>query len=87
MLRLSSLPQSRYKTSNWGAHNKALKPSGALTVWLDADVTWLKKPIGKRDRQSAYRDAAIQAGLTLKSLVGRPFGQAMENLLAQSGLP
>lgn len=80
----------RYKTSNWRAYNHALKQRGSLTVWFDADMQWAAQPSGKRGRQQAYSDAAIQACLTLKVLFGLPLRQAtgfMESLLALSGLP
>ncbi|MGN0932154.1 transposase, partial [Falsigemmobacter intermedius] len=60
----------RYKTSNWRAYNQSLKQRGSLTVWLDADMEWEARPSGKRGRQQAYSDAAIQACLTLKVLFG-----------------
>ena len=80
----------RYKTSNWRAYNHSLKQRGSLTVWLDADMEWEARPSGKRGRQQAYSDAAIQACLTLKVLFGLPLRQAtgfMESLLNLSGLP
>lgn len=80
----------RYKTSNWRAYNQSLKQRGSLTVWLDADMEWEARPSGKRGRQQAYSDAAIQACLTLKVLFGLPLRQAtgfMESLLNLSGLP
>jgi hypothetical protein len=40
-----------YTTRNWPAYNKALKYRGALTVWLDAAMTWDAAPTGKRGRQ------------------------------------
>ena len=79
----------RYKTSNWRAYNEALKQRGSLTVWLDTDMMWDAMPSGKRGRQQIYSDAAIQACLTLKVLLGLPLRQAtgfMESLLALSGL-
>ena len=80
----------RCKTSNWRAYNQSLKQRGSLTVWLDADMEWETRPSGKRGRQQAYSDAAIQVCLTLKVLFGLPLRQAtgfMESLLKLSGLP
>ena len=54
-----------YKTRNWPAYNKALKRRGSLTIWFDPAVTWEATPTGKRGRQPAYSDAAIQTCLTM----------------------
>ena len=86
---MSYSSKSRYKTSNWRAYNQALKQRGSLTVWLDPNMAWEAAPSGKRGRQQAYSDAAIQACLTLKVLFGLPLRQAtgfMESLLTPSGL-
>lgn len=59
-------------------------------MWLDADMEWEARPSGKRGRQQAYSDAAIQACLTLEVLFRLPLRQAtgfMESLLKLSGLP
>lgn len=59
-----------YKTRNWPAYNEALKRRGSLTIWFDPSMTWEAMPTGKRGRQPAYSDAAIQTCLTMKVLFG-----------------
>ena len=48
----------------------ALKRRGSLTIWFDPDMAWAAKPTGKRGRQPAYSDAAVQTCLTMKVLFG-----------------
>jgi hypothetical protein len=60
-----------YKTRNWPAYNEALKRRGSLTIWFDPSMSWEAAPTGKRGRQPAYGDAAIQTCLTMKG-EGRP---------------
>ncbi len=59
-----------YKKLNWPSYNEALKRRGSLTVWFDPDMAWAAKPTGKRGRQPAYSDAAVQTCLTMKVLFG-----------------
>ncbi|VDC33753.1 IS5 family transposase [Pseudogemmobacter humi] len=78
-----------YKTRNWPAYNKALKRRGSLTIWFDPAMTWEAKPTGKRGRQPAYGDAAIQTCLTMKVLFGMALRQTtgvVESLLQLIGL-
>lgn len=78
-----------YKTRNWPAHNEALKRRGSLTIWFDPEMTWEAKPTGKRGRQPAYSDAAIQTCLTMKVLFGMALRQTtgfVESLLRLIGL-
>lgn len=52
-------------------------------------MDWDGAPSGKRGRQQAYSDAAIQACLTIKVLFGLPLRQTtgfMESLLKLAGL-
>ena len=52
-------------------------------------MAWEAKPSGRRGRQQAYSDAAIQACLTLKVLFGLPLRQTtgfVESLLELVGL-
>ncbi|SIO59972.1 Transposase DDE domain-containing protein [Rhodovulum sp. ES.010] len=86
---MSRPPKPTYKTTNWPAYNQALKQRGSLTVWFDPSMQWDALPSGRRGRQRAYSDAAIQACLTLKVLLGLPLRQAtgfMASLLELSGL-
>lgn len=86
---MSRPPKPAYKTTNWPAYNQALKQRGSLTVWFDPSMQWEAVPSGRRGRQQAYSDAAIQACLTLKVLLGLPLRQAtgfMASLLDLSGL-
>lgn len=64
------------KTTNWHAYNQALRQRGSLTVWFDPLMPWAAVPSGRRGRQQAYSDAAIQACLTIKVLFGLPLRQA-----------
>lgn len=78
-----------YKTRNWPAYNKALKRRGSLTIWFDPAMTWEATPTGKRGRQPAYGDAAIQTCLTMKVLFGMALRQTtgfVESLLQLIGL-
>ncbi len=78
-----------YKTRNWPAYNKALKRRGSLTIWFDPAMTWEAIPTGRRGRQPAYGDAAIQTCLTMKVLFGMALRQTtgfVESLLQLIGL-
>jgi len=86
---MSSWTPTTYKTKNWSDYNRALKQRGSLSIWFDAEMAWEAKPSGHRGRQQAYRDAAIQACLTIKVLFGLPLRQAtgfVESLLEMVGL-
>jgi len=61
---MSSWTPTIYKTKNWSDYNQALKQRGSLSIWFDAGMVWDATPSGKRGRQQAYSDAAIQACLT-----------------------
>ena len=81
--------KTTYKTTNWQSYNQALKQRGSLTVWFDPSMQWDALPSGRRGRQQAYSNAAIQACLTLEVLLGLPLRQAtgfMASLLELSGL-
>ncbi len=54
-----------YQTTNWPAHNEALKRRGSLTIWFDPEMTWDAAPTGRRGRQQTYCDAAIQTCLSM----------------------
>ena len=78
-----------YKTRNWPAYNEALKRRGSLTIWFDPAMTWEAAPTGKRGRQPAHGDAAIQTCLTMKVLFGMALRQTtgfVESLLRLIGL-
>ncbi|SEO15163.1 Transposase DDE domain-containing protein, partial [Paracoccus alcaliphilus] len=86
---MSSWTPTRYKTTNWSSYNSALKRRGSLTIWFDPSMIWSPPPSGKRGRQQAYSDAAIQACLTLKVQFGMPLRQVtgfVESLLGLAGL-
>ena len=59
-----------FHTTNWRAHNAALRRRESLTIWFDPQTAWLAAPTGKRDRQPVFSDAAIQTCLMLKALFG-----------------
>ncbi|MFA3918386.1 transposase, partial [Ruegeria hyattellae] len=69
---MSSWTPRKDKTTNWSSYNAALKRRGSLSIWFDASMAWDATPSGRRGRQQAYSDAAIQACLTIKVLFGLP---------------
>jgi hypothetical protein len=86
---MSSWTPTTYKTKNWSDYNRALKQRGSLSIWFDAEMVWDATPSGKRGRQQAYADAAIQACLTIKVLYSLPLRQSagfVESLLELAGL-
>lgn len=86
---MSSWTPTTYKTKNWSDYNHALKQRGSLSIWFDAGMAWEAQPSGRRGRQQAYSDAAIQACLTIKVLFGLPLRQTtgfVESLLELAGL-
>ena len=86
---MSRPPKPTYKTTNWRSYNQALRQRGSLTVWFDPLMQWKAAPSGRRGRQQTYSDAAIQACLNLKVLLGLPLRQTtgfVASLLELSGL-
>ena len=86
---MSSWAPTIYKTKNWSDYNQALKRRGSLSIWFDAEMSWIAQPSGKRGRQQSYSDAAIQTCLTLKVLFSLPLRQTtgfVESLLELVGL-
>lgn len=86
---MSRAAKTPYKTTNWHSYNQALRRRGSLTVWFDPSMQWEAAPSGRRGRQQAYSDAAIQACLTIKVLLGLPLRQTtgfVASLLELSGL-
>ncbi len=86
---MSSWTPTTYKTRNWAEYNLSLKNRGSLSIWFDPGMTWEAAPSGRRGRQQAYSDGAIQACLTLKVLFGLPLRQTtgfVESLLRLVGL-
>ena len=78
-----------YKTRNWRSYNQALKRRGSLTIWFDPAMMWGAASTGKRGRQPAYSDAAIQTCLTMKVLFGMALRQTtgfVESMLRLIGL-
>ena len=86
---MSSWTPTKYKTRNWAEYTLSLKQRESLSIWFDAEMAWGAVPSGRRGRQQAYSDAAIQACLTLKVLFGLPLRQTagfVESLLKLVGL-
>lgn len=86
---MNSWTPTAYKTKNWSDDNRARKQRGSLSIWFHAEMAWEAKPSGRRGRQLANSDAAIQACLTLKVVFGIPLRQTMglvESLLELVGL-
>ncbi|EBA10455.1 ISSpo9, transposase [Sagittula stellata E-37] len=72
---MSRPPKPPCKTANWPAYDQALKRRGSMTVRFDHSMQWEAMPSGRRGRQQAYSDAAIQACLTHKVLLCLPIRQ------------
>ncbi len=86
---MSSWAPTKYKTTNWSAYNDSLKRRGSLSIWFNPQMVWIPPPTGKRGRRQQFSDAAIQACLTLKVLLGMPLRQTtgfVESLLKLVGL-
>jgi len=64
-----------YRTTNWRACYAALKQRGSLLIWLGPEMEWRAPTSGRRGRPATVSDAAIQPGLTLRALFGRPLRQ------------
>jgi hypothetical protein len=79
---MSSWSPTKYTTTNWSSYNDRLKRRGSLYIWFDPEMVLVPPPNGKRGRQKDFSDAAIQACLTLKVLLGLPLRQTTG--LAQS---
>ena len=62
---------------NWKSYNQALRWRGSLTVWFDPSMEWEAAPSGCLGRQQTCSDAAIQACLTIKVLLGLPLQQTI----------
>ena len=78
-----------HKTRNWPSYNQALRRRDSLTIWFYPAMTWVAAPTGKRGRQRAYCDTAIQTCLTMKVLFGMALRQTpgfVESLLRLIGL-
>jgi hypothetical protein len=81
--------KAKYKTTNWGSYNAALKARGSLLVWFDKDMDWLGKPNGRRGRNERFSESAIQFCLSIKSLFGLALRQTtgmVQSLLKLAGL-
>jgi hypothetical protein len=77
------------RTKTWCADSAAPKLRGLLQTRFDPATVWLAEPSGKRGRSAPFPDAAIQACLTLKSLLGLPLRQTtglVASLLHLAGL-
>lgn len=77
------------KTRNWPTFNEVLKHRGSLTIWFDLEMIWEAPATVRRGRQQTYSDAAIQAYLSMKVLVGMALRQTtwfVESMLCLVGL-
>ena len=86
---MSSWAPTTYKTRNWAEYNLPLNKRVSLSIGFDAGMVWDAAPSGRRGRQQAYSDAAMQACLTLKVLFGLPLRQTtgfVASLLKLGGL-
>jgi len=65
--------KAKYKVFNWAEYNRSLKHRGSVTFWLDEQALsnwWHTQPNGKRGRDYAYSDLAIQTFLMLQAIYG-----------------
>ena len=65
--------KAKYKVFNWPEYNRSLKQRGSVTFWLDEDSlsNWRHtQPNGKRGRDYAYSDLAIQTFLMVQAIYG-----------------
>jgi len=69
------LGPSKYKTTYCAAYDEALLQGGSPTIWSDPNMVWRPPRAGKRSRQQAFRNEAIQTCLTMKVLFGKPLRQ------------
>ena len=67
---MSNWSPTKYKTRTWPSYTTAPKQRGSLSIWFDPKMSWHACPTGKRGRQPAFSDAAIQVCLTMKVLFG-----------------
>jgi hypothetical protein len=78
-----------YRTTKWHDNNAALARRRSLAIWFDPETQRLAAPIDRRRRQPVFTDAAIQACLTLKALLGLPLRRTtgmVASLLDLAGL-
>lgn len=80
--RRHKIPKARYRVENWSAYDAALRRLGDLTLWVtpEAIAAWTPPAMGRPGRPSRYSDLAIEAGLMLRLIFGRPWRQT-ESLL------
>ena len=86
---MSKRKPARYRTTNWSAHNAALRSRGSLLIWLDKEMAWLAPRQGKPGRPPLFSDAAIQFCLSIKVLFRLPLRQTagmVASLLRLAGL-
>lgn len=70
-------PRQRYRVTNWGAYNEALRRRGDLTIWFEEGVAdlWSAPRRGTRGGQARYSDLAIEICLSLRLVFGLPLRQ------------
>ena len=56
---MSRWAATKYKTKNWLAYNKALKPSRSVMIWFYPEMALRPSPTGRRGRQPSFSDAAL----------------------------
>ncbi len=80
--RRHKIPQARYRVENWAAYDAALRRRGGLAVWAtpEAIAAWTPPATGRCGRPARYSDVAIETGLMLRLVFGRPWRQT-EGLL------
>ena len=70
--------KTRYRVTNWPAHDRALVQRGAITMWISDDAirSWKPRPSLKRGGQRRDSDVAIETALTLRVAFNLPLRQA-----------
>ncbi|MFT7679649.1 MAG: hypothetical protein ACI8QC_003653 [Planctomycetota bacterium] len=70
--------KTRYRVTNWAAHDQALVNRGDITLWITPEVIkgWAARPSDLRGAPQKYTDLAIETALNLRLLFRLPFRQA-----------
>lgn len=86
------MTKSVYRVRNWKDYNESLVQRGSLSFWIDEETVsnWhSERKLAGRGRPEKYSDVAIEAALTLKSLLGLTFRATegfMRGLIKLAGL-
>jgi hypothetical protein len=75
--RRHRIPRARYHVKNWRDYDAALRRRGDLTVWVTpaAVAAWTPPRNDRRGRPQKYSEIAVETGLMLRLVFGRPWRQ------------